>query len=417
MDVDIKPDTGTAPDLSVEELLGLLARMAGHEPHVCFRQDSGPLAPLAEALHRLSAQRSSARTSMESAFGMQSLIEQSPNIMFTCDDQARIRFVNLIRPPYTLADIIGTSIYQWTAPAAVEVARATVETVLATGEPATYEAQPLGLPGVEWLSSLVGPIKVGTQVVGFTITLTDISGLKRTQQRLERSNRELEGFAYVASHDLQEPLRKIQTFGERLKTTSAAALSDEGRGYIDRMQKAATRMRELLDDLLAFSRVSTHPKPFAPVNLEAVAHEVLEDLEARLEQTGGHITVGALPELQADATQMRQLLQNLLSNGLKFRREGVPPVLSVQASVDPRTQTCELRVEDNGIGFEEKYADRIFSVFQRLHGRGQYEGSGIGLAICRKIVERHEGRITARSTPGVGSTFLVTLPLAPPPPG
>jgi light-regulated signal transduction histidine kinase (bacteriophytochrome) len=175
------------------------------------------------------------------------------------------------------------------------------------------------------------------------------------------------------------------------------------------MVDAAARMRRLIDDLLMFSRVTSKAKPFEPVDLAAVAHTVVSDLEIRIEQTGGKVEVGPLPALDADPTQMRQLLQNLIGNALKFRRPEVPPLVAVWG--DQQDGHVRLSVADNGIGFDEKYTDRIFQVFQRLHGRAEYEGSGIGLAVCRKIAERHGGGISARSTPGVGSTFTVTLPL------
>jgi signal transduction histidine kinase len=228
--------------------------------------------------------------------------------------------------------------------------------------------------------------------------------------RLEQSNRELQDFASVASHDLQEPLRKIQAFGDRLRTKFAAPLGDAGRDYVDRMHAAAGRMQTLINDLLSFSRVTTKAQPFIPVDLGAVAREVLSDLEARVEQTGGRVELGDLPTIDADPLQMRQLLQNLIANGLKFRKPDVPPVVTVTAEVAAAGGGCELRVADNGIGFDEKYLDRIFNVFQRLHGRDEYEGTGIGLAVCRKIAERHGGSITARSRPGEGATFVVTLP-------
>jgi PAS domain S-box-containing protein len=231
---------------------------------------------------------------------------------------------------------------------------------------------------------------------------------------LLRANAELQDFAYVASHDLQEPLRKIQAFGDRLRAKCGAALTDQGRDYLSRMQQAAARMQTLINDLLSFSRVTTKAQPFSPVNLAEVAREVVSDLEARIEQTGGRVEAGELPEVEADATQMRQLLQNLIGNALKFHRDGEPPRVRVTARLTNGhaggPALCLLAVEDNGIGFEEKYLDRIFTPFQRLHGRGEYEGTGIGLAICRKIVERHGGQITARSAPGAGTTFVVTLP-------
>jgi len=233
--------------------------------------------------------------------------------------------------------------------------------------------------------------------------------LHSAMRRLEASNRELEDFAYVASHDLQEPLRKIQAFGDRLKAKHAAALDPQARDYIERMQAAAKRMQILINDLLSFSRVTTKAQPFVPVDLGVVAHEVAHDLELRAHDAGGEIVIGALPSIEADPLQMRQLLQNLASNALKFHRQGVPPRVEISGeAVDGRAQIV---VADNGIGFEEKYADRIFTMFERLHGRGTYEGTGIGLAICRKIAERHGGEIAARSTPGQGSTFIVTLPI------
>ncbi len=236
---------------------------------------------------------------------------------------------------------------------------------------------------------------------------------------LERSNRELELFAYVASHDLQEPLRKIQAFGDRLVGKFAEQLGEQGQDYLRRMQSAASRMRTLIEDLLMFSRVATKPLPFIPVDLAAVARAVVSDLEGRIQQTGGRVELGELPSLEADPTQMRQLVQNLIGNGLKFHRPGEPPVVRVEGRVVPEVSDgparpagpwCEITVRDNGIGFEEVYAERIFQIFQRLHGRNEYDGTGIGLAVCRKIVERHGGTITAHSRPGQGAVFTVRLP-------
>jgi signal transduction histidine kinase len=183
-------------------------------------------------------------------------------------------------------------------------------------------------------------------------------------------------------------------------------------------------MQTLIDALLMLSHVTTKAQPFVTVNLNRAVKEVLSDLEVRLQQTGGKVEVSTLPTLEADPVQMQQLLQNLLSNGLKFHKHDAFPVVKLSSQLfdaqqQPTTDaaiatSCQIVVEDNGIGFEEKYVDRIFNVFQRLHSRSQYEGTGIGLAICRKIVERHRGSITARSTPGQGATFTVTLPIAQP---
>ncbi len=244
--------------------------------------------------------------------------------------------------------------------------------------------------------------------------------LKEFTTRLERSNRELQDFAYVASHDLQEPLRKVSVFGDRLKSKFGEALGTEGRDYLERMQKAAMRMSALINDLLTFSRVTTKSQPFVQVDLAKVVQDVLFDLETRIEQVGGKVEVGSLPVIEAEPLHMRQLLQNLIGNALKFHKENEKPLVKVDAKIieEPNDadghlsqKMMELTVSDNGIGFDEKYLDRIFQVFQRLHTRQNYEGTGMGLAITRKIVEHHGGCITARSTPEQGSTFVVRLPI------
>ena len=238
--------------------------------------------------------------------------------------------------------------------------------------------------------------------------------LETLTRELERSNRELQDFASVASHDLQEPLRKIVTFGDRLKS-NAPGFDDASRDYIDRMQAAASRMQRLTVDLLAFSRIGARPPQRVTIDLAVIAREVTADLEARLAETQGTLLIGELPSIEADPTQMRQLLQNLIGNALKFHKPGEPPHVRVTGKIALRPQpVCEIEVHDGGIGFDEKHAERIFAVFQRLHGRSEYEGSGMGLAICRRIVERHGGTITARSKQGEGSTFIVSIPVNPP---
>jgi PAS domain S-box-containing protein len=282
-------------------------------------------------------------------------------------------------------------------------------------------------------------LREGGHAIGEVLVFTDITERKKTEEalahrtvELTRSNAELEQFAFVASHDLQEPLRKIQAFGDRLKVKCETANLGEGREYLERMQNAAARMRRLIDDLLTFSRVISRTEPFAPVDLNKVAREVLSDLEVRIEKSGATVHVGELPTIEADPLHMRQLLQNLIGNALKFHEPGAKPVVQVSGRVVTgganasetallrrramRDKTadepfCELTVQDNGIGFEEKYLDRIFAVFQRLHGRQEYEGTGIGLAVCRRIVDRHGGTITAKSRTGEGATFVVMLPV------
>ncbi len=239
--------------------------------------------------------------------------------------------------------------------------------------------------------------------------------LKAYTIELERSNRELEDFAYIASHDLQEPLRKVQAFSDRLASRYEDELGERGLDYLNRMQKASARMQTLVNDLLSFSRVTTKARPFSNVDLMQTAEGVISDLEIRIEQTNGRVVLESLPTIEADRLQMRQLLQNLIANGLKFHRPDVPPLVTVTGELftdDNEQASCRLTVTDNGIGFDAKYNERIFGIFQRLHGRSAYEGTGIGLAICRKIAERHKGSIVAHSKEGEGATFIVQLPQA-----
>ncbi|RYF62374.1 MAG: PAS domain-containing sensor histidine kinase, partial [Cytophagaceae bacterium] len=282
-----------------------------------------------------------------------------------------------------------------------------------------------------------------------SVIVTDLTAQKETQQllsqnndRLEKSNTALEisnnalnmsndnlqQFAYVASHDLQEPLRKIQSFGDLLKTKYGPELGTEGLDMINRMGSAATRMSLLIRDLLNYSRLTTQQAPFETVRLDRLLIDVIDDLSIAVSESGALIESDDLPAVQGDAAQLQQLFLNLLSNALKFRRPDVTPSIrisarQVTASAIPASSLAspsdlslnlsyhEIRVVDNGIGFDEKYVDRIFQVFQRLHGKTNYPGSGVGLAICRKVVFNHRGGLTAHSKPGEGATFVVYLPI------
>ncbi|MBD3221010.1 GAF domain-containing protein [bacterium] len=253
----------------------------------------------------------------------------------------------------------------------------------------------------------------GGRVQAFVHDITDRLAhereLEASVEALARSNAELEQFAYLASHDLREPLRKVQAFGGRLVAMLDDRLDDKSRDYLDRVVSSADRMQRLIDDLLSYSRITTRAQPVEPVDLAAVAERVCEDLELRIEETGARVDIGSLPTVMAEPVHMHVLFQNLIGNSLKFHREGVRPEVRVSAVSDPDAGTVTLTFTDNGIGFEPHYTDRIFRIFQRLHPRDEYEGTGIGLALCEKIVTRHGGRITADGRPGEGATFTVTL--------
>jgi signal transduction histidine kinase len=226
-------------------------------------------------------------------------------------------------------------------------------------------------------------------------------------RRLELVNRELQEFAFMASHHLQEPLRKIQMFADILRPQCLEKLGEEGCDRVARIERSARWMRDLLQDLLSYSRLVTHGGPFTRVDLGRVVRGVADRHRERLEQEGGRVEISALPIIDADEEQMRLLFENLIENALKYRG-AEKPLISVYA--DESADGNRICIEDNGIGFDQEYLENVFRPLQQLHGKEEYDGTGMGLAVCRKIVERHGGTITARSTPGKGSTFMITLP-------
>ncbi len=265
---------------------------------------------------------------------------------------------------------------------------------------------------------------------GMLVTLSDISSEKETEhqlrnytQELKRSNEDLEQFAYVASHDLQEPLRKIRSFGDRLITKYHDKLDDTGKDYIERMQVASGRMQNLIEDLLAFSRITRSSELPGKVDLKKVFGEICDDLSDQISRENATFEFAKIPAVLGVKAQIQRLFQNLISNAIKFRKENENPHITItgekltalevtsQFAFTPRYKNyVKITVSDNGIGFDEKYAEQIFNVFQRLHGKNEFEGTGIGLAICKKIVTHHGGLITARSNEGIGSEFIVILP-------
>jgi signal transduction histidine kinase len=262
---------------------------------------------------------------------------------------------------------------------------------------------------------------------GVLFTFVNMTRYREQQQQLElmnrdlaRSNESLQQFAYIASHDLQEPLRKVQSFGQMLTDQYADRLDESGLDLLTRMQGAARRMSVLIHDLLNYARLSTEKEPFVPIHLDHIIEEVLADLDLRIQETGAIIQTAPLPVVWGRAVQLRQLFQNLFSNALKFQPPGQQPSIQVRcqtaneaalpADLLPTKTYWQIEVQDNGIGFEAQHADRIFEVFQRLHGKNKFIGTGIGLALCRRVAETHGGSIVAHSQPGKGATFSLFLP-------
>jgi signal transduction histidine kinase len=268
---------------------------------------------------------------------------------------------------------------------------------------------------------------VGSQIGQFAERQRAEQALAQKAQELERSNTDLEQFAYVASHDLQEPLRMIASYTQLLERRYREKLDDEAREFMNFAVDGALRMQTLINDLLAYSRVGTRGKPLAKIDASEMLQRALTNLKIAIEESGAQIHSTPLPIVLGDETQLTQLFQNLIGNAIKFRGEK-PAVIHVSAELttvaappDPHppatgrkaptpSKQWVFAVRDEGIGIEKQYFDRIFVIFQRLHGREEYPGTGIGLAVCKKIVERHGGRIWLESTPGIGSTFFFTIP-------
>ena len=347
-------------------------------------------------------------------------------------------------------DVVGKSLLHY-QPGVVDAGLfATFNEVIQTGKPQQYEKYYVHQPLNGWFYQSV--VKLGDGVATTTIDITgrkqaeealrqseekyrqlaahlDEQVQQRTQQLetsvhdLKRSNDNLQQFAYVASHDLQEPLRKIQSFGALLQGQYQTGLGSEGSDMIERMMMAAGRMSILIRDLLSYSRIRTQQQAFDPVSLETVLQQVLITLEDAIDRSGAHLAIAPLPVVNGDESQLGQLFQNLLANALKFAQPGASPRVSLTASIiergelppggspgSPTQRFHRIEVQDEGIGFEMKHAAHIFEVFKRLHRKDQYAGTGIGLAICAKVVANHGGLIEASSQPGQGAFFRVYLP-------
>ncbi len=244
--------------------------------------------------------------------------------------------------------------------------------------------------------------------------------LLKNIEQLESTNRELDQFAFIASHDLQEPLRKIRGFSDLIASQYADILDDNGKLFIDKMQAACKRMQNLLNDILAFSKLAG--VKYAPVysDMNSILDEVLTDMDAQIKEKNAQIIIDPLPQLFVYPTLIRLLFENVINNALKYSQKNKTPIVRITSKIEtaesfsnnvPVKKYCRINIDDNGVGFEQKYAEQIFQMFKRLHGNSEYEGTGIGLAICKKIVEEHHGYISAKSAINKGSTFTISLPL------
>lgn len=264
---------------------------------------------------------------------------------------------------------------------------------------------------------------------GIVKDITEVYKIKHALEekirQLDKSNANLQEFVYVASHDLQEPVRKIATFAGRISSQFGKQLGDEGNMYLGRLEKAVTHMQALLDDLLSFSRLSYNDKPHSKVPLTECLSKAISELDIKIEESGAKIGATELPVVEGYYLQLKQLFSNLISNAIKFAKPGIVPEININtARVNPyaypnipllrHTHYTKIEVCDNGIGFEQEFAERIFQIFQRLNSKAEYSGSGVGLSICRKIAENHNGYIFAESRPGSGSCFTILLPYTQP---
>ncbi len=367
----------------------------------------------------------------ESEEKYRSILDEIGDAYFEVDLKGNFTFVNdqmSQHLQYSKEELLGMNYRTFTAPEEIQEIYKAYNEVYRTGQPKANIGHKIirkdGSKGFSVVS--ISPVRNEKgEVVRFRGISRDITERKRLEeereallqnikninQKLEEANKELQDFVYIASHDLREPLRKISSFGTLLEESLRGKLDEDQRENLEFMIDGARRMQNMIDALLTYSRLTTKAKPFEWVNLNEVVEDVKKfELAALLEETQGAIHIPKpLPSVQADPIQMHQLFQNLIGNGLKFHKEGVLPEVTIRA-YDLGNHMIRIEVEDNGIGIDEKYHSQLFTMFRRLHTREQYEGTGIGLAVCKKIVERHGGSIGVRSKPGEGSTFWFTLP-------
>ncbi len=381
--------------------------------------DQGNLLGVVASFFDITERRKVEQALRESEQRFRSLADSMPQLVWTALPDGRVDYYNQRRLEYKDIKQSRDQDWDWAPILHPDDSQATVDAwlhALETGEVYQIEHRVRMMDGsYRWhLSRGVPMLNEQGRIIRWFGTATDIHDMKLAEDqmkiyasRLEKSNNELEQFAFMASHDLQEPLRKIEMFGDLL-LERAANLQENERTYLDRMRNAASRMRAMIEGLLQISRVATQGKPFVRVDMSRITREVLSDFKDQIRDLSAKVEVGKLPVVNGDPLQLRQLMQNLIGNALKYRQPGRPPAINIFTEKLPGR--VQIRIQDQGIGFPQEDADRIFEPFQRLVSRSEYEGSGIGLAICRRIAERHGGEIAALSEPGQGTVFIVTLP-------
>ena len=339
------------------------------------------------------------------------------------DSEGIIQMANttaLSRFNKTAEEVVGKHFKQILPVELAQSRQARFNETIETMQPVEFEDQRAGILFHHSFYPVTDASGLVTGVVSFSRDITQRkqaeAELERYAHRLEQSNQDLQDYAFIASHDMQEPLRKLQSFAGILQEKVSSKLDAEENDYLERICNTAERMANMLRVLLDYSSLNTTAEPYRSVDLAEVIADVLQALEYQIDRSGGQVEVGEMPVVEAEPTQMHQLLQNLIGNALKFSRPGIPPYVRVFSQLldNPspfQSQIAEIRVEDNGIGFDPQLTGKLFLPFHRSVGRSEYEGSGMGLAICRKIVERHGGTIDAEAQPGQGATFILRLPV------
>ncbi len=351
---------------------------------------------------------------------LETVLSSSPNIVYMFDSQGRFLYANKLGATnlgVRSVDIIGRTWNSLNLPAGVfEPFMVHVSVVFKTGQ--TVQGA-LSFPtpdgALDYAYTLIPNMDVRGRVVNVIAYVNDVTAerekdrvLKKQTQELYRSNRELEQFAKIASHDLNEPLRMVQSYLQLLEEKLGDSLADDHRKYLNHALDGAGRMRMLIGDLLEYSRVGVGRGPIIEVSMQELLEQVLLDLKVRIDELNATVTFGKLPNVWGNTNLLRQLLQNLVSNGLKYNRNEAP---TIHVSFEQNNDSWVFEVKDNGIGIEKRDFDRIFQIFQRLHGRAEFSGTGIGLAICRKIMLQHDGDLWVKSEEGDGSSFFFSLPI------